>query len=347
MPRPHTLLTDEDKGKILAFLEDMSAEQVAHKMNRDPTTIRRFIAKYQNTGKIENLPRSGRPTILNNQEKETLLQKATEERRKPLHEIVSDLGLNCSLATAGRALHDSGIRSYIAAKKPFVSENHAKARIVWCEKNQNQHPYYWREVIFSDETSVEIGKQSRQVKVWRQTGERYNTECLTPSFKSGRQSVMAWGCFIGENKGPLVFCDEYKEKKEKITVKTYLKILEANLTPFYSALQPIAGRNLVFQHDNAPIHTAQKVTKWFKKKNITIMDWPASSPDLNPIENVWKLMKDNIQKRENFPRTVNELKTALKEEWSNFDTSLLRKVVDSMPRRIEAVLEAKGGPTKY
>jgi transposase len=347
MTRPRTLLTDEDKGKILAFLEDMSAEQVARKMERDPTTIRRFIAKYRNTGKIENLPRSGRPPLLNNQEKEVLSQKAKNERHKPLHEIVNDLGFNCSLATASRALHDSGIRSYIAAKKPFVSENHAKARVVWCEKNQNQVPYYWRQVIFSDETSVEIGKQSRQVKVWRQPGERYNAECLTPSFKSGRNSVMAWGCFIGENKGPLVFCDEYKEKKEKISAKTYLKILENNLVPFHSAMRGTIGKNMVFQHDNAPIHTAHKVTQWFQKKNIIIMDWPACSPDLNPIENVWKLMKDNIQKRENFPRTVDELKIALKEEWSNFDPSLLKRVVDSMPRRIEAVLEAKGSPTKY
>lgn len=55
------------------------------------------------------------------------------------------------------------------------------------------------------------------------------------------------------------------------------------------------------------------------------MDWPASSPDLNPIENVWKLLKDNIQKRENFPRTVDELKASLREEWSKFNVSVLRE----------------------
>jgi len=104
---------------------------------------------------------------------------------------------------------------------------------------------------------------------------------------------MAWGCFVGEIKGPLVFCNEYKEKKEKIKAKTYLKILENNFIPFHSAMQSLVSRNIVFQQDNAP-------TQWFKEKNVTIMDWPASSPDLNPIENVWKLMKDNIQKHKNF-----------------------------------------------
>ena len=81
MTRTRTLLTDEDKGKILAYLEEMSAEKVAEKMERDPTTIQRFIAKYRKTGKIENLPRSGRPPALNNYKKNTLLRKAKKERR--------------------------------------------------------------------------------------------------------------------------------------------------------------------------------------------------------------------------------------------------------------------------
>ena len=185
------------------------------------------------------------------------------------------------------------------------------------------------------------------MKVWRHIGEKYNIECLTPNFKSGRQSVMAWECFVGEIRGPLTFCDKYKEKKEKITAKIYLKIIETNLLPFLTATRDLVASNPVFQQDNAPIHNARVTKKWFKDKNIEIMDWPASSPDLNPIENVWKIMKDNIQKRENFPRTVKELKIALKEEWSNFDMSVLRRVVDSMPQRIEAVLEANGGPTHY
>ena len=95
MSRIRTQLTDEDKGKILAYIETMNAEQVARKMEHDPTTIRRFIAKYKSTGKIDNLRWSGQPKALNNNEKNELLQEAINERRKPLYDIVSDLGLNC------------------------------------------------------------------------------------------------------------------------------------------------------------------------------------------------------------------------------------------------------------
>ena len=77
------------------------------------------------------------------------------------------------------------------------------------------------------------------------------------------------------------------------------------------------------------------------------MNWPANFPDLNPIENLWKQLKDNIQSHKIFSRNINKLKSALREEWDNLDCSHFEAVVVSMPRRINAVLEAKGELTKY
>jgi transposase len=91
-----------------------------------------------------------------------------------------------------------------------------------------------------------------------------------------------------------------------------------------------------------------KITKdWLKKNKITIIDWPANSPDLNLIENIWKQLKDNIQSQKVFPRTVGKLKAALSEEWENLDCSIFKDVVASIPQQINAVLKAKGGPTHY
>ncbi|CAB5384966.1 unnamed protein product [Rhizophagus irregularis] len=287
-------------------MENFNPAQIARKMGRDPTTIRR-------------------PPALNNNEKNALINEVKKNRREPLHEIINTLGLSCSLTTARQTLYDAGIHSHVAAKKPFVSKKHALARV----------------------SCVEIGKQSRQIRVWRHTGERFNIECLTSTFKSGQKSVMVWGCFARGIKGQLIFCDENKEGDEKINSNTYIRILNSHLYPFQHTVCKLAGRAAIFQQDNAPIHTAKITKNWLKKNKIAIIDWPENSPDLNPIENIWKQLKDNIQARKTFPRTVGELKVALSEEWENLDCSIFEEVVASMPQRINAVLEARGGPTHY
>ena len=231
-----------------------------------------------------------------------------------MYKVINTLDLTCSLTTAKTTLYEAGIRFRVATKKPFISERHAAARISWCEKYKEKPASYWNQVIFSDESSVEIGKQSRQIRVWRGIGERFDNECLAPTFKSGRKSVMVWGCFVGGIKGPLIFCDENKEGNERINSNTYITILNSYLLSFEHTVRELTGRVVFFQQDNAPIHTAKITKEWFRTNKIAIIDWPANSPDLNPIENIWRQLKDNIQSRKDFPRNLNELKFALKEE---------------------------------
>ncbi|GBC36392.1 IS630 family transposase [Rhizophagus irregularis DAOM 181602=DAOM 197198] len=232
---------------------------------------------------------------LNNNEKNALINEVKKNRREPLHEIINTLGLSCSLTTARQTLYDADIHSYVAAKKPFVSKKHALARVSWCEKYKEKTIQDWNQVIFSDESSVEIGKQSRQIR-WSKIS-------------------YGLGCFAGGIKGPLIFCDENKEEDEKINSNTYIGILNSHLYPFQHTVSELTGRAAIFQQDNAPIHTAKITKNWLKMNKIAIIDWPANSPDLNPIENIWKQLKDNIQARKTFLRTVSELKVALSKEW--------------------------------
>ena len=105
-------------------------------MGRDPTTIRRFINKYKETGKIENLPRTGRPPALNNDEKNALINEVIKNRRIPIHEVINTLDLNCCLTTAKKSLHEAGIYFHVAAKKPFISKRHAAVRVNWCKRKK-------------------------------------------------------------------------------------------------------------------------------------------------------------------------------------------------------------------
>ena len=100
--------------------------------------------------------------------------------------------------------------------------------------------------------------------------------------------------------------------------------------------------------DNARPHVAAFTVEEFHRRDlIYIDDWPASSPDLNPIEHVWALLKERIAKRQPRPYTKAAMHTAIEEEWDRLELRDWAPFIDSMPRRIQAVIDAKGGPTRY
>ncbi len=103
--------------------------------------------------------------------------------------------------------------------------------------------------------------------------------------------------------------------------------------------------DFIFQQDLAPAHTAKGTKSWFNDHGVTVLDWPANSPDLNPIENLWGIVKRKL--RDTRPNNADELKATVKETWASIPPQQCHKLISSMPRRIEAVIKAKGAPTKY
>ncbi len=150
-------------------------------------------------------------------------------------------------------------------------------------------------------------------------------------------SLMIWGAMSSAGVGPLCFL------KTNITAPVYQDIFEHFMLP--SADQLFKDADLIFQQDLAPAHTAKNTKSWLNDHGVGVIDWPANSPDLNPKENLWSIVKRKMRNKR--PKNADELKATVKETWASIPPQQCHKLITSMPRRIEAVIKAKGAPTKY
>src|SRR5262249_46399710 len=103
----------------------------------------------------------------------------------------------------------------------------------------------------------------------------------------------------------------------------------------------------IFQQDNAPIHRSHSTRSWFEVNGVVVMAWPARSPDLNPIENLWGWLVRRVYANGRQYSTTDGLKQAILEEWDNVPATLLHRLVDSMHTRLASVVYNHGGQTKY
>ncbi len=141
----------------------------------------------------------------------------------------------------------------------------------------------------------------------------------------------------------LVHCVFLKTNVTARNAKIYQYILEHFMFP--SADQLFKDADFIFQQDLAPVHTAKSTKSWLNDHGVGVLDWPANSPDLNPIENIWGIVKRKMRNKR--PKNTDELKATVKETWASIPPQQCHKLITSMPRRIEAVIKAKGAPTKY
>ena len=175
--------------------------------------------------------------------------------------------------------------------------------------------------------------------VRRKVTEKFHPDCVINTVKHP-QYVMVWSVISGRGTGRLYIVEGTMRQGQ------YIETLRSRLIPQLKDWFP-DGNNFIFQQDSAPCHTAKSVKKFLSDNNIPLLDWPGNSPDLNPIENLWELVKRRMSKVIITNRT--DLICKLIEVWHR-DEEIQRitsNVIESMPRRISAVIKAKGGQTKY
>jgi transposase len=238
-------------------------------------------------------------------------------------EILSK-GVSVSYSTILRHLGSHGFRKQLPIATPMLTRLQMQKRVEWA---QNHIDDDWSRTLFSDETSVWLF--SNTVQFW------FKDKRPVRRIPKDRSRVNAWGGFCAVGKTDL-YCF-----REIMTGEVYVDIIGKHIPQVENMLD---GRWRL-QQDNDPKHTS-RVAKRFLEENVpTVMDWPSNSPDLNPIENLWAIVKRNVEIRR--PNNTCELERVMKEEWAKIPQDVINNLVGSMRKRCELIIESDGDRISY
>ena len=190
--------------------------------------------------------------------------------------------------------------------------------------------------MFSDENIIRQFSKSG-LRVRRPVGKRYCLKYLQPSVKHSLQ-IMVWGSISANGRAALSFIPP----GTTMNGTRYLSIPREKLP---AHLQIHSCR--YFQHDGAPCHRTRAVSNFLRDERIELLHpWPGSSPDLNPIENCWSILKRKVAEKRS--TSITSLKANILEAWTKeISSDYCKNLINSMPRRIEQVLAVRGKSIKY
>lgn len=254
--------------------------------------------------------------------------------------LLTDRALKVSSRTIRRQLKRQGLKAYVKKKKPRLLGRHKKKRMEFAVKYKEWTTEEWKRVIWSDETKIKLYGSDGRKWVWDRPQASISERRVEATVKFGGGSLMMCGCMTAQGVGWATKIDG------GLNGALYVDILDDQLLRTMRD-NGLDRRDIIFQHDNDPKHTSLLARKWLSKHSISVLDWPAQSPDLNPIEHLWSYLKRQLTAYASAPRNIDQLWQRVETQWENIPRQKCIDLIESMPRRVAAVLKARGGHTNY
>uniref|UniRef100_A0A671YBG6 Tc1-like transposase DDE domain-containing protein n=1 Tax=Sparus aurata TaxID=8175 RepID=A0A671YBG6_SPAAU len=332
-------LSDFNRGQIvMARRLGQSISETAGLVGCSRSAVVSTYQKWSKEGQPVNRRKGhGRPRLIDARGERRLARVVQSHSKATVAQIAERINAGSdrkvSEYTVHRSLLRMGVRSRRPVRLPMLTTVLWRMRLKWALEHQNWTTEQWKRVVWSNEAHFLLHDVDGQVRVCRLPGENMTPGCAV------RGSVRLWAMFCWETLGPAIHLDV------ALTSTTYLNILADQVHPFIQTVFPDGSG--FFQRDSTPRHTAKIVQEWFEEHNdeFTVLTWPPNSSDLNPIEHLWDVLNKQVQSMEAPPCNLQDLKDLLLILWSEIPQHTFRRVVESMPLRVKAVLAAKGGPT--
>ena len=193
------------------------------------------------------------------------------------------------------------------------------------------------QVAFSDESTIAV-LDDRVQTVRRRPGEEFLPECLKKTVKFPTK-IMVWGAISVHGTSRLHIVEGNMNQVK------YIEVLKGRLLP--QIREWYGQESWIFQQDSAPCHTGKSVKAWFAQNGVQVLPWPGNSPDMNPIETLWAVLKNEIHTEP--ITTKQDLICRLIKVWFHSPKiqEMCKTLINDMPIRVKALLTAKGGQTKY
>ena len=325
-------LTEEEKAVISALVADkMSVRNIATRIERSKSAVHQYIVASKQGN---NANRPGRKSSISKVQHRAIV-RAASTGKQTAREIRDTYGCKVTVRRVQQLLRcapNLNYRKMVCG--PSLSSKHKEARVKWA-KDYVHWRTRWRRVIFSDEKKFNLDGPDGLSYYWHDLRKE-------PRYFSKRQQggggVTIWAAMSYNSVSNVAVLQGYMNSDY------YCQVLTHCLFPFASEECP--GK-WIFQQDNASCHRSKYTKSFLFDNEVDVLPWPARSPDLNIIENLWGIIVRDIYKDSKHYGSKDELKVAIMEAWNNIPVSTLHSLYESMHNRCVSLIEREGRKLKY
>ena len=344
-------LTPTKRGEIVGMHQaGYNNHHIAQERGIARSTVQDTLRRWRESGTNYSLPRSGRPHALSDRDRRKLVRDMRDSPGQAWAGFAGEF--DASPSTIKHEAHLQGFHKRVKRRKPFISAVNREKRVKWAKDNVGRD---WNEVIFTDESSVEIGELVRRETTIRRAGEEYDPPHIQTTFHSQRKSLMVWGAVSHGKKWPLVRLPlapgsvraGVRTRAEGLNGARYSEwIVKGQLGPMVAEMEREGRVNVLVVEDGAPSHSSKVAKAAREESGIRSLFHPPSSPDLNPIEGLWLILKTRISQMRK-ATTLDELWVQIQRAWDEIEQQKIDSLIETMEGRREAIQAAKGYQTQY